>query len=70
MPGLAPGLFLIEESMENQATAVVENPYGLTALWSQGDIVARSTLIILAIMSRRTESTDDFAVICMMRLWK
>ena len=37
--------------MENQATAVVENPYGLTALWSQGDIVARSTLIILAIMS-------------------
>src|SRR3954471_1516497 len=51
MPGLVPGLFLIEESMENQATAVVENPYGLTALWSQGDIVARSTLIILAIMS-------------------
>ena len=36
--------------MENQATAVVENPYGLTALWSQGDIVARSTLIILAML--------------------
>ncbi len=37
--------------MENQATAVVENPYGLTALWAQGDLVARGTLIILAVMS-------------------
>jgi biopolymer transport protein ExbB len=51
MPGRVPGLFLIEESMENQATAVVENPYGLTALWAQGDLVARGTLIILAVMS-------------------
>jgi biopolymer transport protein ExbB len=51
MPGLVPGLFLIEESMENQATAVVENPYGLTQLWAQGDFVARGTLIILAVMS-------------------
>jgi biopolymer transport protein ExbB len=37
--------------MENQATATVENPYGLTALWEQGDFVARTTLIVLAIMS-------------------
>jgi biopolymer transport protein ExbB len=51
MPGLVPGLFLIEESMENQATAVVENPYGLTSLWAQGDFVAKGTLIILATMS-------------------
>ena len=29
----------------------VENPYGLKALWSQGDFVARGTLIILVIMS-------------------
>ena len=29
----------------------VENPYGLNALWSQGDYVARGTLIILALMS-------------------
>jgi biopolymer transport protein ExbB len=29
----------------------VDNPYGLNALWSQGDYVARGTLIILAIMS-------------------
>jgi biopolymer transport protein ExbB len=27
------------------------NPYGLDALWSQGDLVARATLMILAVMS-------------------
>jgi biopolymer transport protein ExbB len=32
-------------------TEVVENPYGIDALWKQGDIVARGTLIILVIMS-------------------
>jgi len=37
--------------MENQATAVVENPYGLSALWAQGDFVAKGTLIILVVMS-------------------
>jgi biopolymer transport protein ExbB len=29
----------------------VENPYGLEALWKQGDFVARGTLIIMIIMS-------------------
>jgi biopolymer transport protein ExbB len=29
----------------------VENPYGLKALWQQGDFVAKGTLIILVIMS-------------------
>ncbi len=38
--------------MENQATtANVDNPYGLGALWAGGDLVARSVLILLAIMS-------------------
>ena len=32
-------------------TANVENPYGLKALWEQGDMVARTTLAILFIMS-------------------
>ncbi len=32
-------------------TAVVDNPYSLEALWAQGDIVAKGTLIILLIMS-------------------
>jgi len=31
--------------------AKVENPYGIDALWKQGDFVAKGTLIILAIMS-------------------
>jgi len=35
--------------MENQAT--VDNPYGLGALWAGGDLIARSVLILLAIMS-------------------
>jgi len=30
------------------------NPYGLSALWAQGDVVARATLIILVIMSLGT----------------
>jgi biopolymer transport protein ExbB len=34
-----------------RATEVVENPYGLEALWKGGDAVARITLAILAIMS-------------------
>ncbi|MFZ2988431.1 MotA/TolQ/ExbB proton channel family protein [Ideonella sp.] len=29
----------------------IDNPYGLEALWSQGDFVARGTLIIMIIMS-------------------
>ena len=33
------------------ATEVVENPYGLAALWAQGDWVAKGTLLILVLMS-------------------
>ena len=33
------------------ATETVANPYGLSALWAQGDFVARGTLIIMVIMS-------------------
>ncbi|MBN8494656.1 MAG: MotA/TolQ/ExbB proton channel family protein [Burkholderiales bacterium] len=33
------------------ATESVTNPYGLQALWAQGDFVARGTLIIMVIMS-------------------
>jgi biopolymer transport protein ExbB len=32
-------------------TAVEENPYGLSALWAQGDFVAKGTLLILVLMS-------------------
>jgi len=37
--------------MENQATTTVSNPYGLAALWSGGDIIARAVLVLLLIMS-------------------
>ena len=33
------------------AKETVANPYGLSALWAQGDFVARGTLIIMVIMS-------------------
>jgi biopolymer transport protein ExbB len=34
-----------------QAPPAAGNPYGLGALWAQGDIVSRATIVILAIMS-------------------
>src|SRR5580704_18183763 len=33
------------------AATTTENPYGLQALWVTGNVVSRSTLVILAIMS-------------------
>jgi biopolymer transport protein ExbB len=38
-------------SVAAPATEVIENPYGLDAMWRQGDMVARGTLITLIIMS-------------------
>lgn len=35
----------------SRATEIVDNPYGLEALWKGGDFVARGTLLILVIMS-------------------
>ena len=43
-PAAAPAVGVITEE-------AVDNPYGLKALWSQGDVVARGTLIIMTIMS-------------------
>ena len=42
--------------MENQvaaaaSTVTTSNPYGLGALWAGGDLIARSVLILLLIMS-------------------
>jgi len=36
------------------ATTEIANPYGLSALWGQGDFIARGTLLALAIMSAST----------------
>ena len=38
-------------SASSFAEEVTENPYGLSALWAQGDVVAKATLLILVIMS-------------------
>jgi len=41
-----------EGAVDNSlAASEADNPYGLAELWSQGDFVARGTLIILALMS-------------------
>ncbi len=37
-----------------KTTEVVENPYGLDALWRAGDMVSKGTLVILVIMSMGT----------------
>ena len=42
-PAAAPAAAVTEEA--------VENPYGLKALWNQGDFVAKGTLVIMVIMS-------------------
>ncbi len=39
------------EDQRRKGTEVVENPYGLDALWRGSDWVAKATLVILAIMS-------------------
>ena len=44
-PASAPSLPAI------RTPAAVANPYGLQAMWAQGDWVARITLFILAVMS-------------------
>ena len=42
-PAMPPSVTVSEEA--------TENPYGLQALWGQGDYVAKTTLVILVIMS-------------------
>jgi biopolymer transport protein ExbB len=57
--GLAAAALLSEPALAQAASAPlpavtterVMNPYGLEALWAQGDWVARGTLIIMVIMS-------------------
>ena len=47
----AAALSTLAFSSSVMAEEVVENPYGLSALWAQGDVVAKATLLILVIMS-------------------
>ena len=47
-PAAAPAQMVATPAMTKEE---VINPYGLDALWNQGDFVARGTLIIMIIMS-------------------
>ncbi len=42
---------LLLSSSARAAEEIIANPYGLSALWAQGDVVAKATLLILVIMS-------------------
>lgn len=44
----------ITNPIATQETQHVENPYGIGALWAQGDFVAKGTLVILMVMSVAT----------------
>lgn len=37
--------------MATEATTTTDNPYGLTALWTTGDLVSHTVLIVLVLMS-------------------
>ncbi len=50
--GLTPATTLTTPAVSVPATDVAaDNPYGLAALWAQGDWVAKTTLMLLLIMS-------------------
>ena len=42
------------EAVSESETIKVDNPYGMAALWAQGDFVAKGVLIIMLIMSAAT----------------
>jgi len=50
-PAAAPAAAPAPAPAEAVTKETVDNPYGLTALWGQGDFVARGTLVILVVMS-------------------
>lgn len=51
VPAAAPAAAPAPAPAEAVTKETVDNPYGLTALWGQGDFVARGTLVILVVMS-------------------
>jgi biopolymer transport protein ExbB len=48
-PVAAPAVVVPAPAVEAHASE--DNPYGLSALWAQGDVVAKGTLLILVLMS-------------------
>ena len=52
--GLSVPVFAQDAAPAAGDTAVVENPYGLEAMWKHGDFVSKGTLFIMIIMSAAT----------------
>lgn len=52
LPGSTPlSSMVIPTSSTGTRLVAIDNPYGIAAIWQQGDWVAKSTLVILALMS-------------------
>jgi biopolymer transport protein ExbB len=51
VPASAPVAPMASAPLGKPAVEKVENPYGLEALWTQSDFVAKAVLVIMAIMS-------------------
>lgn len=49
--GLLAPYFAVAAAPTGPQQVEIANPYGITAIWEQGDWVARGTLLILALMS-------------------
>jgi biopolymer transport protein ExbB len=47
----APGATAVKAPASTRTTEIIENPYGLEALWKGGDYVSKFTIVILVIMS-------------------
>jgi biopolymer transport protein ExbB len=47
----APAPVAAPAATSARASELIDNPYGLEALWKGGDVIAKATLIILVIMS-------------------
>jgi biopolymer transport protein ExbB len=47
----APAPFTTPGAAPTVTQEVIDNPYGLEALWKQGDFVSKGTLVVLVIMS-------------------
>jgi biopolymer transport protein ExbB len=50
-PATAPAPAAAPVAASARANEVIDNPYGLEALWKGGDFIAKATLVVLVIMS-------------------
>ena len=53
-PAASPAVTQVPLKADKPAAEKHDNPYGLKALWAEGDLIAKTTLVILVIMSVST----------------